>query len=398
MTVADFPLQPVDWFPLRLHDDVDHHAGLALRRARTPVAPAAPFGTGEQVWVVYGYDDAAAVLTDDRFSLGVVEQRYGAVLGRSVLTVAPRARRALRRVVGTHLQPGSAGLEGLVAEVVAGRVEDVAAAGAAGAVDLAPLVAAQVPARVLARVLGVPEDEWPVLARLAAAAGGLLSDPRAALRAARALRRSLAARVAACRARPGGDLVSALAGLEVDGRPVDEDEVVASLLLLVWAGTETTFPAILGSLHALLTHPEAEAAVRADPGLVPAAVEEALRWETPVQVTSRTAEVPVAVGGTAIPAGATVLVHLGSANRDPRTFPDPDRYEPARGGRPGAVPHLAFGWGVHRCLGRRLAEAEITTSVAALLDRFPRLRLAPGAPPPEGQVLRSPRCLPVLLH
>lgn len=401
MTATDVPLRPADWFPLHLHDVADHHAGLAAHRARTPVEPVTAFGTAEQVWAVYGYDDALAVLTDaDRFSVGVVEQRYGAVLGRSMLTAAPTVRRALRRVVGTHLHPGSAGVDAVVHAVVAARVDELAdelAAGTGGPVDLAPLLAGQVPARVLVRLLGLPEDEWVGVARLAAAAAGLLTDPRAALRATRALRRSVTEHVRARRADPGDDVVTALTRVEVDGRLLDEAEVVASLLLLVWAGTETTFPAILSCLYALLSHPDAEAAVRADHGLLPAAVDEALRWESPVQVTSRTAEQPVGLGGTTIPAGATVLVHLGAANRDPRHFPDPDRYDITRPAGPGVAGHLAFGSGVHRCLGWQLARIEVAACVRELLDRFPRLHLDLGSPPPEGQVLRSPRRLLVRL-
>lgn len=393
MTAPALPLRPADWFPLRLHDDPDHHIGLARHRARTPVEQVAAFGTEEPVWAVYGYDDALAVLTDaERFSVGVVEERYGAVLGRSMLTAAPSVRRALRRVVGTHLHPERAGLGDLVHAVVAARVEELAAAGD-GPVDLAPLLAGQVPARVLARLLGLPEDDWVGLAGLAAAAAGLLADPRAALRAARALRRSLAGQVQHARRGCGDDVVTALTRVDLDGRALDDGEVVASLMLLAWAGTETAFPAILTCLHAVLAHVDAEAALRADPGLVPAAVDEALRWESPVQVTSRTAEVAVDVGGIAVPAGATLLVHLGAANRDPRRFPEPDRFDVTRAD---AAASLAFGSGVHRCLGWQLARVEVAACVRALLDRFPRLRLDPGSPPPEGQVLRSPRRL--LVH
>lgn len=393
MTATDLPLRPADWFPLRLHDAADHHAGLAAHRGRTPVQPVAAFGTAERVWAVYGYDDALTVLTDtERFSVGVVEERYGAVLGRSMLTAAPTVRRALRRVVATHLRPDRAGLDDLVDAVVAARVDELAAA-ADGPVDLAPLLAGQVPARVLVRLLGLPEDEWVGVARLAAAAAGLLADPRAALRAARALRRSFAEQVRARRADPGDDVVTALSRVDVDGRVLDDGEVVASLLLLAWAGTETAFPAILSCGYAILTHADAEAALRADPALLPAAVDEALRWESPVQLTSRTAEVPVEIGGVTVPAGATVLVHLGSANRDPRRFPDPDRFDVTR---PDAAAHLAFGSGVHRCLGWQLARVEVAACVRALLDRFPRLRLDPASPPPEGAVLRSPRRL--LVH
>ncbi|MCZ2803542.1 cytochrome P450 [Modestobacter sp. VKM Ac-2983] len=389
---------PVDWFPLQLPGvpagpAAARAAALAGKRARTPVEPMAAFGEDGAVWTVYRYDDAAAVLADDaRFSLGVVEERYGAVLGRSVLTVAPRARRALRRVLATHLHPDDPAVAELVESVVTERVAALAPA-ADGPVDLVPLLAAQVPARVLVRLLGLPGEEWAAVAGLASAAAGFLSDPRGAIRAARALRRSFAGRLHATG--PGDDVVTALARVEVDGERLAEAEVVASLLLLAWAGTETAHPAVLTCLYAVLAHPGVASAVRADPALALAAVDEALRWEAPVQVTSRRAERATRIGDTVVPAGATVLVHLGSANRDERRFADPDRFDLARSGSPG---HLAFGTGVHRCLGWQLARTEVAACVRVLLDRWPDLRLAEDSPPPEGAVLRSPRRLLVHLR
>jgi cytochrome P450 len=397
VTAAEAGPRPADWFPLRLHDGRDgpeRSAWLAARRARTPVEPVVAVPGAEPVWVVYRYGDAAAVLADDAtFSLGVVEERYGAVLGRSMLTLAPRARRALRRVVAQHLHPDDPGVAAVVQAVVAERVGALEPA-AGGPVDLVPLLAGEVPARVLVRLLGLPEEEWAAVAALASAAAGFLTDPRGAVRAARGLRRTLTGLVR--RAGAGEGVVAALARAEVDGRPLDEAEVVASLLLLTWAGTETAFPAIATCLHAVLSHPAAEEAVRADPALAGAAVDESLRWEAPVQVTSRRTERATRIAGTPVPAGATVLVHLGSANRDERVFPDPDRFDPTRpAGPPG---HLAFGSGAHRCLGWRLARAEVAACLQVLLVRFPRIRLAADSPPPEGEVLRSPRRLPVHLH
>ncbi|TFV63987.1 cytochrome P450 [Geodermatophilus sp. DF01-2] len=397
MTAAEAGPRPSDWFPLQLHDGVDaeqRSAWLAARRARTPVEPIAAVPGAEPVWLVYRYGDAVAVLADDAgFSLGVVEERYGAVLGRSMLTLAPRARRALRRVVAGHLSPGAPGVADVVQAVVAERVAALAAA-AEGPVDLVPLLAGNVPARVLVRLLGLPEEEWRAVAALASAAAGFLTDPRGALRAARGLRRSYTDLVRGAGARDG--LVAALARAEVDGRPLDEAEVVASLLLLTWAGTETAVPAIATCLYAVLSDPVVQEAVRADSALAGAAVDESLRWEAPVQVTSRRAERATQVAGTPIPAGATVLVHLGSANRDERVFPAPDRFDLTRPvGPPG---HLAFGSGAHRCLGWRLARAEVAGCLQALLARFPEIRLAAGSPPPEGEVLRSPRRLLVHLH
>ncbi len=403
------PAAPRDWFSLALGVDGDRAAELQRRRTERPVQCVAALGPGgPDTWVIYRHDDAAAVLADERrFSLSVVEERYGAVLGRSMITLTPAARRALRRTVGERLRPDRSDLAAVVHDVVAARIDAVAAtatvpqAAAVGAavpaagpragrpdpVDLVPLLAAQVPARVIARLLGLPEAEWAPIAQLAAAAARLLEEPRAALRAARSLRRRFAAEVDARAGGAADDLIGALSAARFDGRRLEPEEAIASLLLLAWAGTETTSPAIAGAIYALLAHPDQAAAVRADPRLAEAAVEEALRWESPVQVTSRRALVEVELGGTLVPAGATVLVHIGAANRDERRFFRPDDYDLAR---PERGCHLAFGHGSHRCLGWRLARAEVQTCVRMLLDRFPCLALAPSCPPPEGEVVRSP--------
>jgi cytochrome P450 len=397
--------RPQDWFPLRLHDGsdegADHHAGLARKRRDCPVEQLTPFGAGgPDVSVVYGYQDVAAVLADsERFSLGIVEQRYRAVLGRSLLTAAPAARRALRRVLRERFRPDGPSLADLVENVVTARVEALRAAcrpegssrgGAEGPVDLVDLLATPVPPRVLVALLGMPEQEWVAVAELSAATAGLLHDPRRALRAARRLRQRFVAELRAREGQPRDDLLAALAATELDGT-----EVISSLLLLAWAGTETAAPAIANCLYALLTHPQRAEAVRADPELVTAAVDEALRWETPVQVTSRRVEDDVELAGTHLPVGTMLLAHLGAANRDPRHFRDPDSYLPERPDRP---PHLAFGHGTHHCLGSQLARLEVASCVRALLQRFPNLRLATGSPAPEGQVVRCPRRLLVRLE
>ena len=398
MTVADEVPRPADWFGLHLHADADHHAGLAAARARAPVGRVTLFDGALDATVVYGYEDALRVLGDDEaFSVGVVEQRYGAVLGRSMLTAAPVARRALRVALSHRLRPEADDLSRVVTDVVARRVDELDAATGRDVVDLLPPLAGQVPARVMTHLLGLPEEEWNLVSRLAAGAAGLLERPRVALRAARGLRRHFREQPRADADVDGGagrDLRAALRATFVEGRPLEEPELLASLLLLAWAGTETTVPAVMSTLYALLADPRQAQTVRDDPTLALSAVDEALRWEAPVQITSRTAERDVVVGGTRVAAGTTLLVHLGATGRDERRFREPGSYRLGRD----EGPHLAFGHGVHRCPGWRLARAEVAECVRALLARFPDLHLAPGSPPPEGTVVRSPRRLLVHLR
>lgn len=178
---------------------------------------------------------------------------------------------------------------------------------------------------------------------------------------------------------------------------LDDSAVVSSLLLLCWAGTEAALPAIATALYAVLTQPGAAERARSAPGGALDVADEALRWEAPVQVTSRRVTREVELAARALPAGAIVLAHLGSGNRDEREFADPDRFDPHRfdsgradSGR-GPARHLAFGSGPHRCLGWQLARAEVAACLTAVLTRLPGLRLAAGSPPPEGAVVRSPR-------
>lgn len=390
------PAPPADWFPLRLYGESDHYAALARKRDETPVEQVAAFGRDvADTRAVYRYDDVAALLADEeRFSLGIVEERYGAVLGRSLVSLAPKARRALRHVLLERFRPEDPQVAAVVEAVVAARMDALSTAHASH-VDLVPLLAGQVPSRILVRLMGLPEEEWPAVAAMTAAAAGFLDDPRSALRAARALRRRFAAQLPDPAHASPPDLLAALAGTTVDGRRLDDGEVLSSALLLAWAGTETAFPAIVNSLYALLTHPEAATAVRADPELAMNAVDEALRWEAPVQITSRRVVKDTEIAGTDAPEGTVVLAHLGAANRDERRFARPGEYDPGRAGQPS---HLAFGYGPHRCLGWRLARAEVAACVRAVFERFPYIRLAAESPPPEGQVVRSPRRLIVHLR
>ncbi|CAN5675635.1 cytochrome P450 [soil metagenome] len=190
--------------------------------------------------------------------------------------------------------------------------------------------------------------------------------------------------------------------VEVDSTLVDAvrhgglttDEVTSNAAVIMFGGIETTEAMLLNALWFLLRSPEALAAVRADPSLVDAAVEESLRLEPAATVVDRYATRDVELAGTEIAAGAQVTVSLAAANRDPAEFADPDRYVLDR---PRRRRHLAFAAGPHIFIGMDLARLEVVTAVTALLARFPALRLSPEAPPPTGLIFRKPPRLPVAL-
>ncbi len=194
------------------------------------------------------------------------------------------------------------------------------------------------------------------------------------------------------RGNPGGDLISHLATVEADGERLPDDVLISFLRQLMNAGGDTTYRGTSVLLTGLLTHPEQLKAVTEDRSLIPQAIDEALRWEGPVASTFRYCAVDTEINGQPIKAGTFVNTVIGSANRDPSKFPDPDKFDIFR---KNTVRHLAFASGPHLCIGQHLARVEMTRALNALLDRLPNLRLDPDKPAPAivGHLLRVPEHL-----
>lgn len=178
------------------------------------------------------------------------------------------------------------------------------------------------------------------------------------------------------RREPRDDLISALLAARIEGRRLDEVEVLGFCVLLLVAGNETTTNLLGNAVLCLDEHPAVAGHLRAAPDLLPALIEETLRYRSPVQAMFRRATADTPLGDRTIPAGARVVAWIGAANRDPAQFPAPDRFDPAR--QPNR--HLAFGQGVHFCLGAPLARLEARIALAALVARLPDLRRDPAAP------------------
>ena len=247
-----------------------------------------------------------------------------------------------------------------------------------GAADLMTRVAYPLPARVICELLGMPpEDHSFIAAHARDLAGGLDPVPSAAAvaradRAVGALRTHLLGVIAARRRMPADDLVSALVAACDGGDRLADDELVATLVLLLIAGHETTANLIGNAMVVLDAHPSQAAALGGGDDMADTAVDELLRFDPPVQIAQRVALAPVALGGRTVPTGAAVIVSLSAANRDPDTFADPDRLDLARSPNP----HLSFGAGVHHCLGAALARAEGRIALRALTRERTRLRVA----------------------
>ena len=335
---------------------------------------------------VAGLDECLAVLRDGRrFSTAVYESVVGPVMGRTMLQLDDPDHRVHRAMVSPAFRSRALD-EGMVQSVVDGLVDRFCAAGRA---TLVADLTFEFPVQVMAGILGLPRDDYPRFRRWAVDLIGLADDWERALAASAALGGYFGGILADRRRQPRHDLISDLAAQQLE----DED-VFAFLRLLLPAGVETTYRASGTLLYALLTHPEALAAVRADRSLVPVALEEAIRWEPPVTTILRRATVDTHIGDVPVPAGADVLLLLADANRDPRRHHRPERFDL---GRPDHQ-HVGFGGGAHACLGMHLARLEARVAVNTLLDRLGDLRLDPGRAEPvmEGTAFRSPDRLPVL--
>jgi cytochrome P450 len=241
--------------------------------------------------------------------------------------------------------------------------------------DLIAGFAYPLPMTVICEMIGVPEqdrDEFRHGYIVTSKGPPFVSDDDyiAATEAVVGLIRRL---VAARRAHPSNDLLSQLITLRQDRDQLSDDELTSMINLLVLAGHETTVNLIANGIHALLTHPDQLARLRGKPHLIAPAVEELLRFESPVHLAlPLTAAEPLDINGVEIAAGQIVIAALLAANRDPARIPQPDRLDIARAHNP----HMAFGHGIHHCLGAPLARLEGRIALTSLLDRYPRLRLA----------------------
>ena len=294
--------------------------------------------------------------------------------------------------------PDHTRLRGLVARAFTPRrIEDLRAATEAitaeligamaarrGTVDLIEAFAYPLPVRVICTLLGVPARRRGGLHRLVARRSPVRSIPRScarrrsrprSLKPARAFRSYLGDLLAERRKRPGDDLLSALAGVDVDGDSITAREIVSLAQLLLVAGHETTVNLIGNGALALLRAPEQLALLRRQPELIGPAVDEFLRFDGPVQITQRVAMEDLELFGQKVRRGDEIMLILGAANRDPVAFAEPHRLDVTRDARK----HVAFGGGIHHCLGAALARMEGLIAFKALLDAFPAMELA--APP-----------------
>ncbi|MFF3942896.1 cytochrome P450 family protein [Streptomyces phaeofaciens] len=362
-----------------------------VHRVRLPTPDA-----HHETWLVVGYEEARAALADARLSkdaarIGVTfldEQ----LIGKYLLVADPPQHTRLRSLVSRAFTARRVEeLRPRIRRITDGLLDAMLPHGRA---DLVESLAYPLPITVICELLGVPEldrTEFRKLSTEAVAPTSAQSEHDAFVRLAEYLTELIEDKRCAG---PSGHLLSDLIRTTAeDGDRLSPGELRGMAFILLIAGHETTVNLLTNAVHALLTHPDQLAALRADPSLLDGAVEEALRYEGPVEnATFRFAAEPLEIGGTAVAAGEAVMIGLTAADRDGDRYPAPDRFDIRRDTRG----HLAFGHGIHYCLGAPLARMEARIALGSLLDRAPGLAL--DGPPGDwlpGTLMRGVRSLPV---
>jgi cytochrome P450 len=346
-----------------------------------------------QVFRVYRYQDCETVLRDEgRFSARINGELMRPFLGETILEMDGQRHQRVRGLAGHAFRPKAvhAWEDSLIRPTVNEVIDGFASRGRA---ELVRDLAWQFPVKVFARLLGVPPSAHESWGRWAIDLERLSVDWDRGVAAAEEVRAFFEPVVEERRREPTGDLISDLATAELDGERLPDGMIHAFIRLLIPAGQSTTYRLIGTLMLALLSNPDQLDAVRADRSLVHRAVEEALRWEAPVQFAARQANVDTDIAGVAIPKGAGVTTVLGSANRDENRWSDPARFDVTREHQG----NMAFGEGPHMCLGAHLARLEAQVALNAVLERLPDIRLDAGDIDPHwvGWAFRSPTAVPV---
>ncbi len=394
------PLAPLpDFHSQAFH--ADPFASLAAVRAESPVYYLeAEFAA---MWLITGFEEASEALRDPRLSAGAarhVAVRPGSeiferLMPEHLLNSDPPDHTRLRRLISQAFTPRFVEQRRTRIQALADELIDAVAS--RGAMDFVADFALPLPIIVIAELLGVPATDRDLLKRWSELVFRALSRPASDDDLAQAERFAayIDQLVSKKRAAPEDDLISRMVTVEDEGSRLSDREILSMIVLLIFAGHETTAKLLSNSLLALLSTPDQLALLTADPARIPAAVEELLRVCGPVLgVTPRFALEPIELGGQTINPGEMVMVCVGAANHDPQAFARPDQIDFERP----AQKHLAFGRGIHFCVGAPLARLEAEIALATLLRRLPNIRLAcaPHELAWEGNIsLRGPVEIPV---
>ncbi|GAB2822644.1 cytochrome P450 [Lentzea nigeriaca] len=390
MIARSYPFGPVDGL------EIDPTYGLL--RDTEPLARV-KLPHGEEGWLLTRYDDVRLALGDPRFSLAQAAvrdtprmgpQRMGAIL----TDLDPPEHTRLRRLLAHAFTVRRVEQLRASAERTAGELLD-GMEKAGPPADLVTAYAVPLPGLMVCDLLGVPYADRDHFQDLAAAFMSItaMTDEEKMARLGE-LAAYLAGLAGQRREHQEDDLISALVVAQEEGDRLTAEELVQLTVLLLGAGYDSTAAHIANSVYTLLKFPDQAALLRADPDLMPSAVEELLRWIPAQEISDilpRYALEDVELSGGTVLAGEPVLLAKHAANRDPRQFPDPDRFDVTRN----AKGHLTFGHGPHHCIGAQLARMDLQVALTAILDRFPGLRLAGEPRWRTGMAMRGPLAMPV---
>ncbi|MEP6625947.1 MAG: cytochrome P450 [Acidimicrobiia bacterium] len=392
---ADLPFDVMGQFSGVAGDLRDPYPDFHAKRRDRPVELMADGG-----YEIYPYDLVSSVMRDNvTFASGSIREFMSVVMGPYPLVGMdePEHRRLRALVAQAFRQRNLAHWdEDLVVPVVDEMIDGFAARGSA---DLVSEFTYHYPAQVIAAILGLPRSDHAFFHPRALALVNVAVRPEEGILASEELREYFVGIMDERRSHPGTDIISELTAAELDGERLGDEEILSFLRLLLPAGAETTYRATGSFLYGLLTHPDQLAALRTDRELMTQAIEESIRWEGPLLITSRECAVDTEVAGVPIPKGGFVTVNLGAANHDETRWDRPDEFDILRAPQP----HIAFGHGVHMCLGIHLARMEMASAMNRLLDRCPNLRIDAERWEAHdvhihGERFRSPTTLPVLFE
>ncbi len=346
------------------------------------------------VFTAFSFDAVQTVLRDgETFSSAGYAEVMGQVMGHTILEMDEPEHHTYRGLVQQAFSRKA--MDVWERDLVVGVVDEhIDAFVADGRTDLVRHLTFPFPVVVIARMLGLPRDDLTWFHRKAVELISVGFDFERGIRASQELYEYFCGIIAERREAPSDDVISVLVQAELEGQRLTDDEICAFLRLLLPAGAETTYRSSSNLLFGLLTNPDQLDALRIDRALLPQAIEEGLRWEPPLLTIMRRATRDTVVDGVDIPAGATVIVNVGSANHDEKVWDNPDTFDIFRAPKQ----HMAFAWGPHMCLGLHLARMETRVALSRVLDRLPGLRLDPDADAPyiTGMTFRAPNALPVV--
>ena len=351
--------------------------------------------TSADEWTLFDFESVfAAFRDDDVYGSEMYNNTIGLVFGPTILGMHGKQHHDHRSLVAKAFRQSSlAKWEPEVIDPICDRLVDEIKND--GEADLVKAVTFEFPTRVTAALLGLPQDDLELFRRLSLDLISITEDIEAGLTASVELGTYFQEQVDQRRTKMTGDIIGDLVAAEIDGEKLTDEAIISFLRLLLPAGLETTYRSSSNLLYLLLTHPDQLRALQADRNLIHAAMEEGLRYETPLVMVPRNTNFDVEIHGVPIPKGSQVNLCIGSANRDEKRWENPNVFDIHRPRRA----HISFAGGIHSCLGMHLARVETRAMLNSLFDRVTDLQLIPDDDTKiVGMPFRSPKHLPVTFH